>query len=111
MKEENQMVVKRRFERIYKMMECKSYMKNKDIPENKELFVYGFKHIKSDKIDIYIAVGWESDKTYGNDKLFNFWCNKFINKEREMRNFKSTGWSFMTLFKRNNFFEIQGICL
>ena len=44
-KEENKMVVKRRFERIYNMMECKSYMKNEDILENKELIVYGFKHI------------------------------------------------------------------
>ena len=32
MKKDYKMVVKRRFERIYNMMECKSYMKNEDIP-------------------------------------------------------------------------------
>ena len=36
------------------MMECKSYLKNEDIPENKETFVYGLKHTKTDKIDNYI---------------------------------------------------------
>ena len=45
MKEDYEMVVKRRFERIYNMMECKSYRINEDISENKEIFVYGFKHI------------------------------------------------------------------
>ena len=44
------MVVKRCFEKIYKMMECKLYIKNEDIPENKETFIYGFKHVKTDKI-------------------------------------------------------------
>ena len=31
MKEDDKMVVKRRFERIYNMMDCRSYMKNEDI--------------------------------------------------------------------------------
>ena len=39
MKEDYKMVVKTRFERIYNKMECKSYMKNEDIPENKEIIV------------------------------------------------------------------------
>ena len=39
MKEGNKMVVKRRFERLHNMMECISYMKNEDIPENKEIIV------------------------------------------------------------------------
>ena len=50
-------------------------MKNKDIPENKEIFVHGFKHNKTDKVDNYILIKCESDKLYENDKLFNFWSN------------------------------------
>ena len=41
------------------MMECKSYMKNEDVPEHKEIFVYGFKHVKTDKVDNYILTGCE----------------------------------------------------
>ena len=89
------------------MMECKSYMKNKDIPENKEIFVHGFKHIKTNEIDNYVLTGCDSDEIFENDKLFNFWSKKFINKGIEMRNFKLTGWPFMTLVKSNNFFKIQ----
>ena len=73
MKEAAKIVVKRRFERICILMECKSSLKNDDIPENKELFVYGFKHIKTDNVDNYILMGCESDDFYENDKLFNFW--------------------------------------
>ena len=40
MKEDDKMVVKRRFERINNMMECESYIKNDDIPENKEIFLW-----------------------------------------------------------------------
>ena len=75
-------------------MECKSYMRNEDIPENKEIFIHGFKHIKTDKTDKYVLIGCESVDLYENDKLFNFWSNKIINKEIEMRSFKITGWSF-----------------
>ena len=39
-KEDDKLVVKRRFERINNLMECKSYIQNKDISENKEMFVY-----------------------------------------------------------------------
>ena len=35
MKEDYELIVKRRFERIYSTMECKSYMKNENIPEKK----------------------------------------------------------------------------
>ena len=73
MEVDKKMIEKRRFERIYNMMECKSYMKNEDVPENKEIFVYGFKHVKTDQIDNYILFGCESDELYENDKLFNFW--------------------------------------
>ena len=52
MKKDYKMVVKRRFERINKMMKCKSYMKNEDIPENKEIIVYGFKHIKTEVVRV-----------------------------------------------------------
>ena len=110
MKEDDKLVVKRRFESIHnKMLDRKSYTKNEDISENKEIFIYGFKQVKTDKMDNYILIGCESDVLYENDKLFNFWSNKFINKEIEMRNFKITAWFFMTLVKRNNFLKIQSI--
>ena len=76
MKEDYKMVVNRRFERIYNMIDCKTYMKNEDIPENKEIFVYGFKHIKTDRIDNYLLIGCESYELYENNELFNFWSNK-----------------------------------
>ena len=72
-------------------------------------FFYGFKDIKTDKVDNYVIIGCESNELHENDKLFNFWSNKFVNKEIEMGNFKVTGWPFMTLVKRNTFFKIQGI--
>ena len=112
MKEDDKMVVKRRFERIYNMMmDFKSYIKYEDILENKEIFFYSFKPVKTDKVDNYILIGSESDELYENDKLFNIWSNKLINKEIENRNFKLTGWPFMTLVKRNNFFKIQVITI
>ena len=103
MKHDYKVVVNRRFERIYNMIESKTYMKNEDFPENKEIFVYGFKHIKTDRIDNYILIGCESYKLYENNELFNFWSNKCINKEIEMGNFKITGWSSMTLVKKTTF--------
>ena len=111
MKEDDKMIVKRCFERIFNMMDCKSYIKNEDNSENKEIFIYGFKHVKTDKIDNYILIGCESDELFENDKLFNFWSNKFINEKVQKRKFKITGWPFLTLVKRNNFFEIQSICM
>ena len=110
LKAEIPMTENRRFERISKIVACKSYTKQEDVPENEEIFFYGFKHIKSDIIINYIIFGCESDELSENDKLSNFWSNKFINKEIEMRTFNITGWSFMTLVKRNNFFKIQSIC-
>ena len=110
MLEDYKMVVKRRFVRIYNMMECKSYMKNEDIPENKEIFIHGFKHVKTDKIHNSIIIGCESGELYEKEKLFSFWSNKFMNKEIEMSIFTITGWCFMSLVKRNNFFKIQGVC-
>ena len=92
-------------------MECKSNIENEDICENKEIFIHGFKHVKTDKVDNYILIGCELDELYENDKLFNLWSNKFLNKEIEMRKFEITGWPFMTLVERNNFFKIQGICM
>ena len=79
------------------MTACKSYIKNEDIPENKEVNNYGFKHIKIDKAGNYKLIGCESDQLYGNDELFNFWSNKPIHQAIEKRNFKITGWIFMTL--------------
>ena len=90
-------------------MECKFYIKNEHISENKEILIYGFKHIKTDKIDKYILFGCESDDLYEYDKLFTFLCNNLKKKEIELKNFKITAWSSMTLFKRNNLFKFQGI--
>ena len=109
MTEDDKMVLERRFERINNMISCKSYIKYEDIPGNKGTFIYGFKHIKTDKID-NILIGCESDVLYENNKLFNFWSNKIINQEIEKRDFKVTGWSFKTLVKSNNFFKIQDVC-
>ena len=109
MKEDYKMVVKRRFERIYTALESMDYTKYEDISENNEIFVYGIKQVKTDKIDNYILIGCESDELYENDKLFNFWSNKYINNEIEKRNFQISGWPFITLVKRNNFFKIQSI--
>ena len=112
MKEDNKMIVKRRFKRIRNMMlDFKSYIKYEDIPENKEIFIYSFEPVQTDKVDNYILIASESDELHENDKLFNIWSNKLINKEIENRNFKLTGWPFMTLVKRNNFFKIQGITI
>ena len=84
-------------------------MKNEVSPENKEIFVYGFKHIKTDKIDKFILFRCESDELFENDRLFDFWSNNFFKKEIEMRNSETRGWSFRSLVKRNNFFKIQKI--
>ena len=89
MEEEDKMVVRRRFDRINNMMECKSYIKHE---ENKGIIIYGFKHIETDKIDNYFLIGCQSDEIFENDKQFNFWSNKLVNKEIEMRSFKITGW-------------------
>ena len=107
MKEDYKMIKKRRFERIKNMMECKSYIKNEDNSENKDIFIYGFQHVKTDKIDKYILYGSESDELHENDILFNFWSNKFINKEIEMRNFKKPGWPFLTLVETNNYLKFK----
>ena len=111
MKEDDKMIIKRRFERIRNMMDYKSYTKNEVLPENKEIFVYSFKHVKTNKVNNYILIASESDELHENDKLFDIWSNKLINKEMENRNFKITGWPFKTLVKRNNFFRIQGISI
>ena len=111
MKEDDKKVVKRHFERIFHMKECKSYLKNEDIPEDEVIFIYGVKHNETDKVDNYKLIGCESGELYDFDKLFNFWSNKFIIKEMEKRNFSKTGWYSLTLVKRNNFFKLQSICL
>ena len=85
MKEYYKMVEKRRFERLYDAIESMSYTKYENISENKEIFIYGIKHVKTDKIDNYILIGCESDKLLENDKLFNIWSNKIINNEIEKK--------------------------
>ena len=112
MKEDDKMVVKRRFERIYNMMlDFKSYIKYEDLPENKGIIIYSFKPVQTNKVENYILIASESDELHENDKIFNIWSNKLINKEIENRNFKLTGGPFMTLVKRNNFFEIHCITI
>ena len=109
MEEDYKMVVKSRFERKYNMMECKSYVKNEYVPENKDIFVYGFKHVKTDKVDKYALIGCDLHELYEYDILFNFWSNIFINKQMEIRIFEIREWSLLTLVKRNNFFKNQSI--
>ena len=111
MKKDDKMFVGRRFERINNMIACKSYTKYEDIPENKEIFISGFRHNRNDKVNNYILIGCETDELFENDKLFNFWSNNFTNEEIQKRKFKITGWTLMTLVKRNNFFKIQRICM
>ena len=69
------------------MIASKSNMKQEDVPENKEKFVYGFKQIIADKIDNYILIGCESEEIYEIDKLFNFWSVRFINEEIEKNDY------------------------
>ena len=77
MKEDYKMIVKRRFESIYNMMlDFESYSKNEDKPENKEIFLYSFKPVQTNKVDNYILIGYESNELHENDKLFNIWSNK-----------------------------------
>ena len=103
------MVEKRRFERIYIAIEGMTYTKYDDIPENQEIIVYGFEHVETDKVDKFILVGCSTDEFYENDKLFNFWSNKVMDKEIEKRKFKTTGWYFMTLVERKNFFKPRAL--
>ena len=84
-------------------------MKNKDVPENKGIFLHGFRHNKTDKVNKDILIACDSDELYQNHNLFNSWCNNFINKVIEMRDFKKTEGFFMTLVKRNNFIKIESI--
>ena len=99
------MIEIRRFERINDMIAWKTYIQNEMLRENKEFYIYGFKYIKTDEFDNYILIGCESDDLYESDNLFNFWSNKFINKEIEIGDFTKTGWFFITLVKRNNVFQ------
>ena len=111
MKADEKIVEKKQIERIYNLIQPLTYMKHEEVPENKEILFYGFKHIKTVKIYDYMLIGCELDDFYENDKLFNFWSNIFFNEEIKKRNFKITGWLFITLVKRTNFIKIQSICL
>ena len=66
------LIENRRFDRINFLIACKFYMKHEIVPENKKVFVHGFKHVKTDKFDIYILTGSESDELNENKNLFNF---------------------------------------
>ena len=77
MKEDYKMIVKRRFERIYNMMlDFKSYSKNEDIPENKEIFFILsnlFKQIKS------IILSWSDLNQMNYTKMINYSISGLIN--------------------------------
>ena len=66
MKQDAKMVVKRRFQNMYNPIETMIYMKYEDIRENKEIFINGFKYIKTDKIDNFILIGCESYDLFEN---------------------------------------------
>ena len=53
-------VVKKRFDRIFNAIENMAYTKYEFIPENEEVFIFGFKQIKTDKVDFYILFGCKS---------------------------------------------------
>ena len=88
---EKETIDERRSERLSNMIAHKSYLKHEDVPENKEIFVYGVKHIKTDKIDKFFLRETKSDELNENQKPFNFWSNEFGNREKELRNFEVTG--------------------
>ena len=85
------------------MMVRKLYMKNEVNSENREVIKYGFRYNKTDKVYNYMLIGCESQDVCENIKLFNFRSNKFSKREIEKRDFKITGWSFMTLVKKTTF--------
>ena len=99
MEADKKLVETRRFEGMYKMIESNSSTKYEKNPENKEIFIYGFKQIETKK---WIVI-YQSDmrhQFFENDKLFNFCSNKFTNKEIEKKDFNITGWPFITLPKK-----------
>ena len=49
MRNDDKMVVKKQFDRIYKMMEVDSYTKCEKNPENKEIVTYGFKQTQKSR--------------------------------------------------------------
>ena len=57
MKKDDEIVEKRQFERINDIITCISHIKYEDFPENKEIFIYGFKPVKTDKIDNNVLIG------------------------------------------------------
>ena len=67
MEEADEMVVKGRFEMIYSAKESMVDMKYGDIPKNKEIFLYGFKHNKKDKVDKSVLIGCESVELFEKD--------------------------------------------
>ena len=96
-KENDKKFAERRFERINNKIAAKTYNIYEDIPENKRIFIYGFKHIKTDKTDNYILIGCESDVLYENSKLFNFWSNKFVKKTDGKDRFQNNKMAFYDL--------------
>ena len=54
---EEPVIENKRSERINNLIACKWYIENADLLENNQIFFYGFKHIKTEKIDNYILIG------------------------------------------------------
>ena len=59
MKEDKKKIVKRRFDRMNNAKESMADTKYQDIPENKDICVSGFKHIKTDELDNSTLIGCE----------------------------------------------------
>ena len=95
MKTGKEMFKKRRFKRIYNMMEYKLYMRREEIFENKEIFIYGIKHFETKKVETYILIECESDEIYEIDKLFIFWFKKIIIKEVKIKKNRDDGVVFL----------------
>ena len=77
------MVVRTRFERIYNTIESIVYTEDQVFSESREVFIYGFKYKKTDKVNRYNLVGCESDELNDDNQLFNFWSKINLKKEIE----------------------------
>ena len=99
------MIETRRFERIKNMVACKSYTKHQNALEKKSESFTDSNIYKTDKIDKYILTGCHSDE---NNKLLNFWSAKFINKQKEKKNFQDNGLIF-SFQSKNSFFFLENL--
>ena len=56
-------------------------MRYEDVLKNKGIIIYEVKHIKTDKVNQYILLEFESHELNENNKLFNFLSSKLLKKK------------------------------